>query len=121
MILLDTNALLFLLTEHRRARPLRRHELAMSPLSLLELKMLEEVGRARFLTRVPPEAFMSDPRWVWDDLGLQTLIASALDITFTRDPFDRLLAAHAMARGWRLATADSVLIEHLPARFVLEL
>jgi PIN domain nuclease of toxin-antitoxin system len=31
----------------------------------------------------------------------------------TRDPFDRLLVAHARLRGWRLATADNQLVKRL--------
>jgi PIN domain nuclease of toxin-antitoxin system len=34
-------------------------------------------------------------------------------IGWTRDPFDRLIAAHAQARKWRLATGDIRLLEHL--------
>jgi len=37
-------------------------------------------------------------------------------LSWTRDPFDRLLVAHARLRGWRLATADTTLLAHLPDR-----
>jgi predicted nucleic acid-binding protein len=33
------------------------------------------------------------------------------DVGWTRDPFDRLLAAHAQVRRWKLATADTAVIE----------
>jgi PIN domain nuclease of toxin-antitoxin system len=36
-------------------------------------------------------------------------------VGWTRDPFDRLLVAHAFYRGWRLATGDHDLIERLGA------
>jgi PIN domain nuclease of toxin-antitoxin system len=42
-------------------------------------------------------------------------------VTWTHDPFDRLIVAHARVRRHRLATADSVLLEHLPASAVVEL
>jgi PIN domain nuclease of toxin-antitoxin system len=37
----------------------------------------------------------------------------ALELGWTRDPFDRLLVAHARLRGWRLATGDARLLEQL--------
>jgi PIN domain nuclease of toxin-antitoxin system len=49
LILLDTNALLWLHQGHPRCRPLKRYagRLYISPVSLLELQLLIEVGRLR--------------------------------------------------------------------------
>ncbi len=123
MILLDTNAVLFLLGSHPRAEPLARHagRLALSPFVLLELRFLEESGRGRFIGRAPLKAVRSDARFRVDEPGLLALIESSLALSFTRDPFDRLIAAHALSRGWRLATSDATLIEHLPAKSILAL
>ena len=41
--------------------------------------------------------------------------------TLTRDPFERLLVAHARLRGWRLATSDGPLLAHLLERERLEI
>jgi len=40
---------------------------------------------------------------------------------WTRDLFDRLLAAHAQLCGWRLATADAHLVKQLGPRGSLEI
>ncbi len=40
----------------------------------------------------------------------------AIDLSWTRDPFDRLLVAHARLRGWRFATADAALLKRLERR-----
>jgi PIN domain nuclease of toxin-antitoxin system len=45
----------------------------------------------------------------------------ALDVGWTRDPFDRLLVAHARLRRWRLATADATILEHLAPHEYIEL
>jgi PIN domain nuclease of toxin-antitoxin system len=37
----------------------------------------------------------------------------AWSLSWARDPFDRLIVAHARLRGWKLATADSQLLEQL--------
>lgn len=123
VILLDTNAVLFLLANHARARPLARHagRLIFSPVTLLELQLLHEVGRGRFLTRIPLAAAMSDPRWNVDDPPFAGVVTHAIALGWTRDPFDRLIAAHALYRGWRLATSDAVLLQNLPPRATLSL
>jgi predicted nucleic acid-binding protein len=123
MILLDTSAVLFLLAGHRRARPLRPHagRLRFTPIALLELEFLHEIGRGVFTTDRPADAVAEDPRWSVDDPPLSSVIRHAMELTWTRDPFDRLIAAHAVYRGWRLATSDGPMIESLPAHLTLAL
>jgi len=123
MILLDTSAVLFLLARHRRAHPLAAHrgKLRFTPVALLELEFLQEVGRGVFTTDRPADVVADDPRWIVDDPPLASVIRHALELTWTRDPFDRLIAAHAVHRGWRLATSDSVLLDSLPSHLTLAL
>ena len=49
------------------------------------------------------------------------LFDAAVDLNWTRDPFDRLIVAHARLRGWRLATGDRVILAELPERSVIGL
>src|SRR5207253_10726583 len=123
MILPDTNAVLYLLSGHRKGRVLltTREGLAFSPVSLLELQLIQEIGRGAFTTRDPARAARSDPRWTVDDPPVDALVERALPLSWTRDPFDRLIAAHALYRGWRLATSDQHLVRNLPARASLPL
>lgn len=116
LILLDTNAVLFLTSRHRRARPLEEHagRLYFTPFALLEMRFLEEVGRGSFVATSPHEAAEKDPRWTVDNPPLDAVIARAMDLSWTRDPFDRLISAHALHRGWRLATSDALIIRSLP-------
>jgi predicted nucleic acid-binding protein len=123
MILLDTNAVIFMNRRDRRARTLARYagHLRFSPVVLLELRLLEECGRGRYRTRTPALAAREDPRWIYDDPPLAAVVERALDLSWTRDPFDRLIAAHALLRGWRIATSDSTMLDHLPVSATLEL
>jgi len=41
-------------------------------------------------------------------------VRAAVDLTWTRDPFDRLIDAHAIAASVPLLTADRAILEHLP-------
>ena len=122
MILLDTNAVIWLEQRHKRARPLAalRHELYVSPASLLELQFLQEAGRIR-LPKAGVQTLADDQHWLVDDPPAADWFAEACDLGWTRDPFDRLIVGHARFRGWRLATGDAALLAQLPASKVVRL
>ena len=121
VILLDTNAVIWLEQGHRRARPLLKdhRRLYLSPASLLELQFLHETGRIR-IDAATPSAIAEDDRWLLDDPPAAAWFARAADLNWTRDPFDRLIAAHALLRRWRLATGNAELAGRLgPAATLL--
>jgi PIN domain nuclease of toxin-antitoxin system len=122
LILLDTHAMIWLDRSHPRARALTRstQRLHISPATLLELQFLEEAGRIR-LPKGDPHSVAIDDRWTLDDPPAAAWFAAALDLSWTRDPFDRLIAAHARLRKWRLATADATLLKGLGPRHTVEL
>ncbi|HUE89794.1 MAG TPA: PIN domain-containing protein [Vicinamibacterales bacterium] len=122
MILLDTNALIWLLRDHPRTRQLARApRLYVSPASLLELHMLIEAGRGRVVPGRSVADVVNDPRWLQDEPPAGAWFQTATDVTWTRDPFDRLIVAHARVRRWKLATGDGAIAEHLSPREVLML
>jgi PIN domain nuclease of toxin-antitoxin system len=118
VILLDTNALIWLEQRHPRARVLAAggKRLYISPASVLELQFLMEAGRIRLKNATIADITQRDDLWALDDLPAAAWFDRALDLSWTRDPFDRLIVAHARLRGWRLATADASLIEQLSSR-----
>lgn len=117
MILLDTNALIWLLQGHRRARTLEgQPRLHISPASLLEIQVLLEVGRLAMADGGSVEAVAADPRWALDEPRSGAWFAQAMELGWTRDPFDRLIVAHARLRRWKLATGDAALLERLRPR-----
>ncbi len=122
MILLDTHAVIWVVQGHRRARPLvRLPRLHMSPATVLELQFLAETGRVRLTPGRSIEDVAADARWRLDEPPAARWFAAACELSWTRDPFDRLLAAHAKVRGWKLATGDDRLLERLPPSDVLAL
>jgi len=123
MILLDTSAILWILAGHRRARRLQEEtaRLYMSPVSMLELKYLVESGRLRETPGRSVKDVADDPRWQLDSPSSERLFTAALDVVWTRDPFDRLIAAHALLRRWRIATGDRHLLAQLPKNGVVAL
>jgi len=118
VILLDTHALLWLHQGHPRSRPLTRFagRLHVSPASLLELQLLIEVGRLRLKAQARVTDRVEDERWLLDDPPAVRWFERALAAGWTRDPFDRLLVAHAQLRGWRIATGDAVILERSSGR-----
>lgn len=122
VILLDTHAAIWLATRHPRSRPLERFQrLYLSPVSVLEVQFLLEAGRLRLAAGRSADELADDDRWRLDEPPAAKLFARACELSWTRDPFDRLLAAHALVRGWKLATADDTLLEHLPSSSVVPL
>ena len=118
MIYLDTHVVVWLYAGERTrfartaSRLIETESLLISPVLLLELAFLEETGRIK----AGPQAIFA---------GLQEAIAlSICDLPFaevavvslqqkwTRDPFDRLIVAQAVARGARLITKDRFIRRH---------
>lgn len=120
MIHVDTHVIVWLfqgavelLPEAVRAR-LAANRPLISPMVRLELAFLNETGR---LTVQP--ATMLDALRVDADLGtaespFERVAARAASLTWTRDPFDRLIAAHALADDLPLLTRDRRMLEHCP-------
>jgi PIN domain nuclease of toxin-antitoxin system len=122
LILLDTNALIWLWRGHRRVRPLATAgRLFASPASILELQMLAESGRVALRREVTAAAALVDERWVIDEVPSTRWLSAAANVSWTRDPFDRLIVAHARVRGWKLATADRTVLAQLPSSEKIEL
>jgi PIN domain nuclease of toxin-antitoxin system len=122
VILLDTHAVIWLAQGHRRAQPLQAFpRLHVSPVTLLEIQFLLEAGRLRFKNRRSAESLAVDERWRLDEPPASKWFVAACDFGWTRDPFDRLIAAHARVRRWKLATADDQLLEHLAPSDVIPL
>lgn len=120
MIHLDTQVAVWLYIERfdrlpRRATRMLEHEsAAISPMVELELGFLHDVGRLLD----PPDSVLGS---LQPALGLQVSAApfpavarEAARLTWTRDPFDRIIAAQSLVDDATLLTADESILEHLP-------
>jgi len=115
-VLLDTHFLIWLVLGLKRPAEfpwLDRHRpWGISPISFLEIEFLAETGRLSVSNPEFTRAVMEDPRFTVDDIPLATLIRHALGLTWTRDPFDRMLVAHSLARRAPLCTIDRSIRRH---------
>lgn len=94
-------------------RRLEQETLAISPLVNLELQYLFESDRIG----QPAHAIVEDLRarigLAMAKVGLAEVVSAAVTLDWTRDPFDRLIAGHAVAEGATLLTADQSIRKHL--------
>jgi len=85
------------------------HTLRVSPAVVLELEFLFETRR----TSVPGAAVIEDLRerigLTICDLPFPDVARAACGVTWTRDPFDRLIVGQATVRGTPLITKDRLI------------
>lgn len=119
MIHLDTHVVVWLyIGDHARIPPPLRDRLnddsvSISPMVRLELSMLHEIGRLTDTSTsiVDEMARALDLRV--DETPFPVVVAAADNLRFTRDPFDRIIVAQAVAAGADLATKDRRIRENL--------
>ena len=115
-LLLDTHFLIWLVLGSQRLAEFpwveRHRPWGVSPVSFLEIQFLAEIGRLSVRNPEFTRAVMEDPRFTVDDVPLVTVIRHALGLEWTRDPFDRLLVAHSLARRVPLCTVDRGIRAH---------
>lgn len=114
----DTHVAVWMYVAPPRLRPAAAHledrQVALSPMALLELQYLHEIGRlpmpaAELVSRLREAVGL---RVAEDDWA--SVARVALTLSWTRDPFDRLIAAHSLVAGVPLVTADALLRANLP-------
>lgn len=114
MIHLDTQVVVWLAAKRwgqfskAALRHIAQDSLFISPNVLVEIEILIEIQR------IKAKSAWSTYEALNQELGIQLSSASAADVArqgctfaWTRDPFDRLIVANAMADGARLVTADT--------------
>lgn len=104
--------------ERRIPEPIRRRleqdAPAVSPIVELELTYLHEIGRVSEPASAPLAALHERIGLEVADTSMVDVVTAATDLSWTRDPFDRLIAAHAIVAGAPLVTADESMRKHLP-------
>jgi PIN domain nuclease of toxin-antitoxin system len=118
LIYLDTHVVVWLyagLTERFNEsiqNLLNEHDLLISPIVRLELQYLYEIKRIA----VEAKAMLTD---LSHRLGLtvcpkpfDTIMIYATQLTWTRDPFDRILVAHASINHNILVSKDQMILNH---------
>lgn len=91
---------------------IERDALAVSPMVGLEVQYLREIGRIRQGPKRILAALRRDLGLSLSELPFAAVAARAQTLAWTRDPFDRLIAAEAAVARARLVTRDDLLRRH---------
>jgi PIN domain nuclease of toxin-antitoxin system len=118
VIHLDTHVVVWLhagredLLSHRAREAIEAEEIAVSPMVLLELEYLREVGKTT-------EGAATVLGELQQQVGLRIAEAQFLAViscaqrqSWTRDPFDRIIVAQAETEGCTLVTRDQSIRDH---------
>lgn len=120
MIHLDTHVVVWLAGGASRKVPsgvlrrLRDDPPAISPMVALELDLLYEIGRVREPGPRILDHLEATIGLTLSPVPFASAVAAARGLTWTRDPFDRLIVGSALAQGATLATADGDIQANYP-------
>ncbi len=112
LIYLDTHVVAWLysgemhLLSTRARAAIDRSPLLVSPMVILELEFLRNIGRLTVGASAIIESLHMRIGIEVCDLSFQKIIAAARELSWTRDPFDRVIVGHAIAAGRALITKD---------------
>lgn len=120
LIYLDTHVVVWLylpkldsLSELARTE-IEHRDLLISPMVTLELQYLHEIGRLTVDSSQILHSLSAQLGVRTCDLPFPQVIERAVAQHWTRDPFDRLIAAHALAADRPLLTADETIRANCP-------
>ncbi|MBI4741053.1 MAG: PIN domain-containing protein [Betaproteobacteria bacterium] len=118
---LDTHVLVWLyqdgaarLTARGTAAIDGANRLLISPIVELELAYLHEIGRITCPSATILDTLRRDLDLESCKLPFASVVGAALQQSWTRDPFDRLIVAQAAHGSARLLTADRSILKHYP-------
>jgi PIN domain nuclease of toxin-antitoxin system len=119
MTYLDTNAVFALDRKEadifsRRAQAAieREDDLRISPLVLLELEYLQEIKRIKGSALAIVNDLQAEIGLRVCDTPFPLVVHQALDERWTRDPFDRMIVAHARLHKAALITLDQRILDN---------
>ena len=116
MIQIDTHMVIWLAERRVSAlsstalRLAQREDLEISPMVLMELETLHESAKLKNEPNRLVGVVERDFGLTVSKTGFAEVIDAARSFAWTRDPFDRLIVANAMADGARLITADASIL-----------
>ena len=87
-------------------------DLLVSPISILEMDFLHEIGRLLVRSSTVIRSLEEEIGLKVADDPFLDIVSEAGGMSWTRDPFDRLIVAHAKLRGLSLVSKDTVIRKH---------
>ncbi len=119
MIFVDTHVVVWLYANEWARFPtptrllIENSDLSISPVVTLELAYLEETGRLNTSSETIIDDLTRRVGLSVSDTPFAQVCFEARRLNWTRDPFDRIIAAHALADKTQLLTKDATIRMHL--------
>ena len=123
MIALDTHVVMWIYAGEIDRIPLtvqnriESDDLGISPIVMLELEYLREVGRTGISADRIFEYLSGRVGLTTLDDSFEKVIERSLEQSWTRDPFDRIISGHASLAGYPLATKDKDILNNCECAF----
>lgn len=118
LIYLDTHVVIWLYagkTEHipyKTLELMKTQELLLSPMVLLEMTYLFEIKRLTVTSHQIINTLIPIIDLKISDLPYSSIIEYAIQQSWTRDPFDRVIVGQAAVKSSLLITKDSHILDH---------
>ena len=123
MIYLDTHAVVALYSGETRKlsdrgkKILEEKQILISPMVVLELEFLREIKRIDLQALDIVNTLAEEIGLKICPLPFSKIVSQSLTENWTRDPFDRLIVAHARAGKGPLLTKDGQMQDNYPQAF----
>ncbi|MFZ5482219.1 MAG: type II toxin-antitoxin system VapC family toxin [Myxococcota bacterium] len=120
MIHLDTHVAIWLFTDGGSRLPARvrkkldANRLLISPVVEMEAQILHEIKRISYPGHVIVNHLVERTGALLQDSSFARVVGYASTLSWTRDPFDRMLVAHAKADDVPLLTKDETILRNFP-------
>lgn len=118
MIYLDTHVVIWLYAGFTEKLSdlaielIENNNLIISPIVKLELTYLHEIKRVTRTSQVIFNELQSRIGLKICELSFEAVTNKAISQSWTRDPFDRIIVAHALCNQAKLLTKDNAILRH---------
>ena len=117
-VFLDTHVVVWLFSglidklPERVKQLIESNDICICPIVMLEIEYLKEIGRINYTMDEIITDLQAKIGLLIDDLPFEIVARKATGIAWTRDPFDRLTVASAVARRYPLITKDKSILDN---------
>ena len=118
MIFLDTHAVIWLysgqldLFNPKILKLINTEQVCISHIVKLEIQYLYEIKRVKYESNLIIDTLIDEIGLKFSDNNFDSIVREAVQLSFTRDPFDRIIVADASINNSKLISKDRNLKKH---------
>ena len=118
MIFLDTHVVIWLysgqleLFNPKVLKLINTEQVCISHIVKLEIQYLYEIKRVKFESGLIIDTLIDEIGLKFSDNNFDSIVRQALQLSFTRDPYDRIIVADASINNSKLISKDRNLKKH---------